>query len=384
TDTWDVRMEFSRNAKVTLAPGGDPGELPHGGCAPEMAQEVIGFLGNTGTAPVLPHAPGEGHLLFAWVVIISSVGERNPDGFTGLGAGWVDDPSGTKNIRCRMFYRIVEAGDSATINTTTVAGGGDAWMHVSECACVDKFDFYDENLDDTAQSADPMVFVAGPLTPLAGRSALMFGGIMPSLNTNDVWMPAGTDGAHDLGISGIAATPFSGNSDPKSWIGYKAGPSAIAVPQSFTVVCTPTSGVSRAHAGLMAVFSGSCDGGDSIPPGVSTPIRNEFVAEGDDSTTEFTTLFPYAPGSLRVFVDGVPIINGLTETDPTTGTFTLDFAPPGAIGDTRAEIVTADYQVGTPCRRSAPTRTSRSSIVPLRRSSRCDVRPPPTSRSPPT
>jgi hypothetical protein len=79
-------------------------------------------------------------------------------------------------------------------------------------------------------------------------------------------------------------------------------------------------------------------------------VKNEFVADGDGTTTTFTTRFPYAAGSLEVFVDGVPIINGYTEVDPDARTFALDFAPQDAIGDTRAERVTVNYQanVGGP------------------------------------
>ena len=84
------------------------------------------------------------------------------------------------------------------------------------------------------------------------------------------------------------------------------------------------------------------------PPPVGQEVIGEHVADGNGTATTFTTAFPYATGSLKVYVDGVQIINGLTESDPTTGEFTLDFAPHGIIGDTRAEIITASYQVGYP------------------------------------
>src|SRR4029079_8953763 len=86
-----------------------------------------------------------------------------------------------------------------------------------------------------------------------------------------------------------------------------------------------------------------CSGAGGVP-GALMHVKNEHVADGDGTTVLFTTRFPYTPGSLEVFVDGVQITAGLTETDPVAGTFTLDFAPHGAIGDTAAERVTANYQ----------------------------------------
>lgn len=56
---------------------------------------------------------------------------------------------------------------------------------------------------------------------------------------------------------------------------------------------------------------------------------NEATA-GDGSTDTFQTNYPYYPGSLQVFVDGV--LWGVDETDPTTGDFTFDSPPPnGAV-----------------------------------------------------
>jgi hypothetical protein len=76
----------------------------------------------------------------------------------------------------------------------------------------------------------------------------------------------------------------------------------------------------------------------------TTPVGGEVASPDPDGfRTDFTTAGPYLPGSLQVFVDGVTIVGGLTETDPTSGTFTLDFAPLPAVGDSRAERVTASY-----------------------------------------
>jgi hypothetical protein len=84
---------------------------------------------------------------------------------------------------------------------------------------------------------------------------------------------------------------------------------------------------------------------DDDPPMAGQHVENEIPTPAPDGVTKtFTVRNAYVPRSLKVKVDGVPILNGITETDPENGTFTLDFAPVGAVGDARAEIVTVDYQ----------------------------------------
>lgn len=81
------------------------------------------------------------------------------------------------------------------------------------------------------------------------------------------------------------------------------------------------------------------------PPLPGQWVYNEIPTPAPDgTTTTFTVRGAYVPHSLRVRVDGVPILNGLTETNPDAGTFSLDFAPLPAVGAARAEIVTVDYQ----------------------------------------
>lgn len=60
---------------------------------------------------------------------------------------------------------------------------------------------------------------------------------------------------------------------------------------------------------------------------------------GDGATTAFTTNYPYMEGSLQVYVDGV--LWGVTETDPTTGDFTFDSAPPSG------SVIVITYQAAS-------------------------------------
>jgi hypothetical protein len=345
TDTWDVRLQLSRNVKVTLAPGGDPGGLPHTGCEPELVQSVMSedsaiHIVNNGVD--LPAAPAVGNLLIASLSVRQVLNPVTPTGFTGLGTGYQDDPStggGHKDIGGRLFYRIVQPGDTAHIAFTRT-GDSETHVYISEWAGVDTFVSLTTTTDDTDQSADPMVFGSDPIFPTAGLSVFIFYLLMPSLNVGDDWFPSATSNATNLDNAGEG----TGGSFAKAWQGWDGGPQASGASRAVTVTATPTAGNARGWFVLGAYFTGTCS---DIPPGVGTGRFNEFVANGDDTTTVFTTRYPYAPGSLRVFVDGVPIVNGLTESDPATGEFTLDFAPHAATGDTRAEIVTANYQVGT-------------------------------------
>lgn len=52
----------------------------------------------------------------------------------------------------------------------------------------------------------------------------------------------------------------------------------------------------------------------------------ETAGTGDGSTTAFATAFPYQPGTLQVYVNDMPEL-GITETDPSTGSFTFDDPP---------------------------------------------------------
>jgi len=75
-------------------------------------------------------------------------------------------------------------------------------------------------------------------------------------------------------------------------------------------------------------------------------VEPTFIANGDGSTDLFTLATAYMPGSLLLWVDAQPIpTSEITETSPSAGTFTLDFAPSGASGSASAEALTASWQV---------------------------------------
>jgi hypothetical protein len=62
-------------------------------------------------------------------------------------------------------------------------------------------------------------------------------------------------------------------------------------------------------------------------PSTGMSVLNELVWTGDGTTTAGVTAFPYLAGSLSVWVAGLNTTGFVTEDDPTTGAFSLSFAP---------------------------------------------------------
>ncbi len=71
-------------------------------------------------------------------------------------------------------------------------------------------------------------------------------------------------------------------------------------------------------------------------PTQGQPVNDEFVANGDGTTTTFTTVWPYIAQTLRVEVDGILV--AADPSGPTTGAFRISFAP--AVG----ESIIVNYQ----------------------------------------
>lgn len=78
------------------------------------------------------------------------------------------------------------------------------------------------------------------------------------------------------------------------------------------------------------------DGGDCATPTIGQTVPPETAGTGNDTTTTYTTNYPYQPGSLHVTVNGIAWV--ATETDPDAGTFTLPVAPP------TGAVINVEYQ----------------------------------------
>lgn len=88
----------------------------------------------------------------------------------------------------------------------------------------------------------------------------------------------------------------------------------------------------------------------AVSPTTSLPgqlVPPSHIAYGDGVTVLFTLTTGYIPGSLRVWVDAQEVAHtSITETNPATGTLTLDFAPAGVSGSVAAQDVRVSWQVG--------------------------------------
>ncbi len=339
-DYYDVHFECTSSAAAKGPGGGGGGNLPPGDCTPDLAQSVNKADVAVLDPPVLAQAPTVGNFLVVWAVFFGVPGdEMNPTGFTGLGSGWYDDPSGTKNIRCRMFYRQVQSGDTATIAVTKTGSPAHVYMSVAEIAGVSAFEILDVYLEGISQSGDPIVIAAGPVstTTFVGQPVFALGAVAPSLNVNDAWFPHDEFHATEISSSGRGGV-FAGGTAPKSWFGYKAGPSAVAgAVELFTIIDSPASGICRGHVGLLAVFTADpCSAG--VPPVTGQPVTDPPATAPGGGDPTGTTDNGFASNSLFVFVDG--IYQPVQEIDPFTGEYQLYFDP------RPSEVVIKKYQAG--------------------------------------
>jgi hypothetical protein len=341
-DMYDIHLELSNEIQAVGPGGGDPGGSPYEPptCDPGSATLIDSGHTTISIVPdiVLPWTPTPGNTVMLWVSG-SSTRTIAIDGFTDY-TGNIDsvdwDP-GTPPIRGHVFYRLIETGDTDTFAVTQAGTQPIATLVMGA-------EFEGEWIPTDFGSASgtddgctpPIHDTLGTVTPSTATTLLFAGESMKT----DVTDPYSF--AFDT-FTEIDDT--FGNSALNGAIGYLpvdpvTGPVSEAGTWTF-------SGCARGQVAAVVAFS--CSGAE-LPPGALQVVRDEHVADGDGTTTDFTTNFPYVSGSLRVYVDGVQIINGLTETDPDAGEFSLDFAPLGAIGDTRAEIVTATYNasVGGP------------------------------------
>jgi hypothetical protein len=324
---YDVYLEMGVIGAAQAPGGGDPGVFPTPSCSPQLVQDYQTnqsgdlFVAN---GVDLTTTPTEGNVLIAWMETRDvRFTKPVPTGWTATGTDWQDDAAtggGHKEIGCRFFYKWVTSTDTTHIAFTS-GGSDNVFIDVSEWSGLDTFIEHTVwTSSENVSSPTPYIMATADLHPTVGAPTLEIAGFMPSLNTNDLWIPNGINGTHDL------AKPGYGNSgvNAKGYVGYSAGPSAVATNYAPLLYCKgdPNSGIMRGFAVLALTFSGTC--GDNNQPVPGQPVGPEQPSVGGGQQ-QFTTDFPYAPNSLMVFVDG--ILQPAEETDPGTGAYTLLFDP---------------------------------------------------------
>jgi len=340
-DLYDVHIE-ARAAGLNRGPGGGGGGGPFQPTCDidnvSLEQEV--YAGPVESPPgtytsTWGSTPTPGNLL-----IYSFISEGSPEHVpTPTVAGWTYQADvsvagvGGQSQYVAVYTRIAASSEPLDVAIVFTGSGSTGrtypYGQLQEWAGVDTVDVVAELSDSDGSEGLATITI----TPTAGTLGVLVATF-------------GVDGPiHNLPNIGGFITDDEVNIGPQSTrtIGHLLVSDASG---SYTIGTDRSTGTQSASVALSLI----CTNAGGIPPGALMHVKNEFVADGDGTTTSFTTRYPYASGSLEVFVDGVPIINGITEVDPDAGTFSLDFAPLGAQGDTRAERVTVNYQanVGGP------------------------------------
>jgi hypothetical protein len=318
---YTVRLRLTFKG-VLQSGGGDPGGLPlPSACTAGTAEQVWGesfALGGgveitTFTSAATPVA---GNTRFVYAHRRGSVAIDPPVGFTDCGAGAVH-PAEEYGA---AFYRINQAGDSATI---TWAGGTDGphLIYVEERA--------GQLTPDTTSlvSTDPYLtgspFPGAAITPDAGRLGAIVGYWFAKRNHGALAADTGwtlldaatTDSVTTHAVIEKVVSSTSGTYTPS----FTGANPAVFDNHSYGAI-------------TLALLCANTDN----PPAPGQWVFWELVTMTGDTGT---TAFPYAAGSLHVYVDGVPISPaGFTETDPSTGEFTLAWEPDAD------ETVRVDYQ----------------------------------------
>ena len=319
-DFYDVGLRLSTHGIVGGGGTGGGSTLPFpvsSGTPPSVVQVTFAQQ-----SPTFLVAPTDGNLLLMWAVWRNSaVPPPLPTGWTSLGTSHLISSFGDESS-ARLFWKIA-AGDSVTpVNFLTLNISGTL------------MEFAGATAGSAVQQSDlnSTVFTAGGAITASASSMVIGCGMVFSFFGGTI--------TPDAGVTVLADNPFAGGIAPINWVGEKIATSAGSVTIGGTI--NPDAPGRSEYGGVTCILLPAVG---ASPPLPGQPVINEFVANGDGTTVLFTTANPYAPLSLHVRVDGVPIILGLTETDPAAGTFTLDFPPRGAVGDSAAETMYVDYVV---------------------------------------
>lgn len=163
--------------------------------------------------------------------------------------------------------------------------------------------YFDANNGGGGGSDDQILTLTGTVLSIENGNSVDFAPIMP---------PGGTDD-QQLSLTGNLLTIESGNTVDLSGIGSKSVFTNNATAGTFTHDDGDGTAVTVDYKARIKV--------DSHVNGLTGAI--------DNSNTVFTvSAGSYTPGSLLIFVAGNPMSDGfgVTETNPATGTFTLDTA----------------------------------------------------------
>lgn len=335
-ELYNVNLECTNAAKAAGPGGGTGGEFPHQPeeCNASVLQTAAGTSTGISVSAAFDETPTPGNVVWCGITLRGTGAIVTPtvdgDPMTQIETQGFDDD----NQSHAVYYREVQVGDSATV----VSGSGNPpstlRMSVLELTGVNVVLSDSALLEDDSDHGPDWTQDLGSLT-------VTDGGIIVSQAI------IGNNPADDTVVSDAngATTVYNAGANkggPARWVGYKGVTASGTEELSIDWDDPGSDTAAHGQSAISAFFA--CSGEASTCPDAAQWVIDEFVAEGDGTTVTFTTRCPYATGSLRVRVDGHPIIAGLDESDPAAGEFTLDFAPLAAQGDAAAEQIYVDYQ----------------------------------------
>jgi len=232
-------------------------------------------------------------------------------------------------------------------------GGGDPGESPYNGECTDLYIIPGGTYESIAGAGEMMAGTVTVPADMVGNVAFRFLG--PDQHGFDGWPAGGTGGTHLILVDyvidqvGLLFT-FQSGTDPNSFDEYFVMPmdtSADMKGQPLTFSYQNGDNRESWHMELeYGVMFGEtdpaypetepCTPGEN-PPGALQIVRGEVITMVGDTGT---TRFPFAPGSLEIFVDNTDQTAAIIAQDPDAGTFQLGFDP------TPTELVVANYLAG--------------------------------------
>lgn len=317
-DYYDLALELSmRSPQGNTAGGGNPGVFPLPPADCSTSGTVVQTSTSAGVNTVtLPAAPTFGNTLVRYCAVrVTPSGPPEPNDTDWVLAppgvfvgGWQNPPAVGPGDGAKVWYRAVKTTDTAVIDVATVGTRStDVIVEVSGSLTL---------ISSAKNTGTGSLVTCASVTPTAGAVALILGFVCAEENT--------ATGAH--------FTPSAG------WTEFFDGSDAGGHPNSTGIYKRVTSATGSYAPATTFDYSGTpgwatetlafiCSS-TSNPPAPGQWVYNETPTPAPGGGNRlFYTLFPYANLSLLVYVDHIDQTAATTETDPTTGAFTLAFDP---------------------------------------------------------